>query len=137
MSQEEKPLATTHVVCGVVLQKDGKYLLVQEKHPKAYGKWNLPAGRVDKGDTFEQTAVREAKEETGFDVELNEHVLTLHSAANRPVFHAFSASIVGGELNLPEYEILDAQWFTHEEIIGMKEELRDPAFTLGAIESVT
>ena len=56
----EKPIAHTFVVAGVVLEHDGTYLLVQEKQPRAYGLWNLPAGRVDEGDTIEQTAVKEA-----------------------------------------------------------------------------
>jgi len=42
------------VVAGCVLEKDGKYLLVQEKQKAAYEKWNLPAGRVDAGETVEQ-----------------------------------------------------------------------------------
>ena len=68
----EKPVVTAFVVAGAVLKKDGKYLLVQEAQSKAYGLWNLPAGRVDVGDTIEQTAVKEAKEESGFDVKLFE-----------------------------------------------------------------
>lgn len=58
------------VVAGCVIKKDGNYLLVQERQPKVYGKWNLPAGHVDKDETIEQAAVREAKEETGYEVEL-------------------------------------------------------------------
>lgn len=56
-------LALVQVVAEVVLQKDDKFLLVQEKQAKAYGKWNLPAGKVDKGESLEQAAVREAREE--------------------------------------------------------------------------
>ena len=44
MSQQE--LAMTFVVAGEKKEKDGKFLLVQEKQPKAYGLWNLPAGHV-------------------------------------------------------------------------------------------
>ena len=52
------------VVAGCVIQKDGKYLLVQEKQQKVYGLWNLPAGHVDEGETFEEAAIRESQEET-------------------------------------------------------------------------
>lgn len=133
---QDKPFATTLIVCGVVIEQDGKYLLVQERQAKAYGKWSLPAGRVDQGETLEQTAVRETKEECGFDVELIKPLLTFHQATERPVFHTFSAKIVGGEFNFPEDEILDARWFTYEEIVGMKSELRNVEFVLGSIEAV-
>lgn len=78
-------LVTTHIVSGVVIEKDGKYLLVQERQPKARCMWNLPAGRVDEGDTLEQTAIREAKEETGYDVKLGKHLQVIHEAVERPV----------------------------------------------------
>ena len=58
------------VVAGVVVEKDSKYLLVQEKKELVYGLWNLPAGKVDEGETVEEAAVREAKEEVGYKVRL-------------------------------------------------------------------
>ena len=60
----------TEVVSANVICKDKKYLLVQEKKPSAYGLWNLPAGRVEEGYSLEETAIKEAKEETGFDVRI-------------------------------------------------------------------
>ena len=123
------------VVCGVVIEKDGKYLLVQEKQPKAYGLWNLSAGHVDEGESLEQAAVREAKEEVGFDIELIDHLLTMHSSIDRPVLHAYSCKLIGGELAFPPDEILDAQWFSYDDIIAMKDTLRNPDYIIGAIEA--
>ncbi|MCK9401602.1 MAG: NUDIX domain-containing protein [Bacteroidales bacterium] len=120
----EKPITYAPVVAGVVIKQDGKYLLVQEKQPNAYGLWNLPAGRVDFGDTIEQTAVKEAKEETGYDVELIRKLDIFQDAANEAVKHAFEAKIVGGDLHFSEDELLDARWFTFEEIEAMKDKLR-------------
>ena len=132
--EPEKPLATTFIVCGVVIKKDGKYLLVQEKQPKAYGKWNLPGGRVDAGESLEQAAVREAKEESGYDVVLSGKLLTIHHAAELPVLNVFKADIVGGELKFPQDEILDAKWFTYDEIKKMESELRNRDYVIGGIE---
>jgi len=129
--QYEASIAKTFIVCGVVIEKDGEYLLVQEKQPKAYGKWNLPAGKVDLGETLNQAAVREAKEECGYDVELIRHLLTLHQAVDRPVMHSYQARITGGELLFPEDEILDARWFSADEIDKL--ELRNSEFILGSI----
>jgi len=45
---------------GVVTNKEGKVLFIFRN-----GKWDLPKGGVDKGETLEQAAIREVEEETG------------------------------------------------------------------------
>ena len=40
--------------------------------------------------------------------------------------HAFTAHIIGGEINFPEEEIMDVAWFTLEEIHAMENKLRNP-----------
>lgn len=130
MSQET-PNVKVLVIAGVVLEKDGKYLLIQEKKPDVYGTWNLPGGRVDVGETLEQAAKREAKEESGYDVEVGEELLLLHQTAEVPIIHSFAATITGGALKFPEDEALDAQWFTWEEVQQLN--LRTPEYALGAI----
>lgn len=121
---EEKKNVETIVVAGVVIKKDGKYLLLQEKQPKAYMLWNFPAGKVDIGESFEQTATREAKEESGYDIELIRKIGIFQEVPTDAVKHAFEAKIVGGELNFPSDEMLDARWFTFEEVKQMKDKLR-------------
>lgn len=133
MSMTDIPSVKVIVVAGVVIKHDGKFLLVQEKQPKVYKKWNLPAGHVDEGETLEQAATREAKEETGFDVIVAERLIVLHQTAESPVLHAFRAEITGGELDFPEDEILDARWFTLDEV--EKLDLRNPDYILGAIKA--
>jgi 8-oxo-dGTP diphosphatase len=123
----------TPIVAGVVIKQNEEYLLVQEKQPKAYGLWNFPAGKVDKGDTIEQTAIKEAKEEVGLDVELIKKIGIFQDHTHTPPKHAFEAKIIGGELKFPDDEILDAKWFSYDEIKGMKEQLRD-GWILGAID---
>ena len=53
---------------GLIRRKDGKLLLLKirawEGNP---GYWDMPGGRMDPGETFEQTLRRELKEEIGFD----------------------------------------------------------------------
>lgn len=123
----------TYIVAGVVIRRKNKFLLVQEKKEIARGLWNLPAGKVEVGYTIEQTAVKEVKEETGYDVTLIRKIDIFQENEKVPARHAFLGEIVGGELTFPEDEILDVQWFTCDEIRGMKEKLRSE-WVLGAIE---
>ena len=105
-----------YAVVGSVIEKDGKFLLVQEKQKKCYEKWSLPGGKVAKGKTFKETAIREAKEETGFDIEIIKEIDIFHKDGDISVRHAYEARIAGGELKFPKDEILDAKWFTYEEV---------------------
>lgn len=128
----KKETIKVEVVAGVVIKKDGKYLLLQEKQPKAYMLWNFPAGKVDIGESFEQAAIREAKEESGYDVELIKKIDIFQAKSTDATKHAFEAKIKGGELKFPEDEILDAKWFTLDEIKHMEDKLRGD-WILGAI----
>jgi len=55
--------------------------------------WKLPGGMVEEGDTVEETAVKEAKEETGLNVELID-ILGVYSDPKRDPPHAFSSNSV-------------------------------------------
>ena len=89
--------------------------------------WNLPAGRVEIGSSIEVTAVKEAKEETGYDIALVKEIGIYQEKTDEgePQKHAFEAEITGGSLDYPKDEILNAQWFTYEEIQNMRDKLRN------------
>lgn len=127
-------LIQTFIVAGVVLKRDNKYLLVQENAPgeKIHGLWNFPAGRVEEGMSIEETAVKEAKEESGYEVELIRKLDIFQKSTQEPPKHAFEARIIGGELSWPADEMLDVKWFTLQEIKNMSDQLRGE-WILGAI----
>jgi 8-oxo-dGTP pyrophosphatase MutT (NUDIX family) len=127
---------TLKLVAGCILQKDGKYLLVQEKLPKAYGKWNLPAGHVDLGESIADAAVREVQEETGLAVLADKEVFSEAIPERDREFHIFTAQIIGGTLVIQPDEILDAQWFSLDEIYQLqKDDQLRSEWMVRAIES--
>jgi len=86
----------------IIKRKDGSTILVKRLNPPFKGDWALPGGFVKYGETVEAAAVREAKEETGIDIELTK-IVGVYSAPNRdPRGHTVSicylAQEVGGEL---------------------------------------
>ncbi len=129
VSMNSEPLA----IAGCVVEQNGKFLLIQEAKPSVYGLWNIPAGHVDRGETAETAAIREVKEETGYDVELREKLGVYTTASGRRV-HVFKAHILSGALFTPDDEILDAEWFTYDEILAMQHanQLRD-GFVMAAV----
>lgn len=53
---------------GVVIISDGKILLERRKNEPGRGKWSIPGGIVELGESLEQTVARETREETGLSV---------------------------------------------------------------------
>ncbi|MGG7620115.1 NUDIX domain-containing protein [Bacillus coreaensis] len=52
-------------VAGLVINEHGEWLVVKKKYGGLKGKWSLPAGFVDEGETADEAVIREVKEETG------------------------------------------------------------------------
>lgn len=125
------------VIVGGVVEKDGKYLLVQEAQEKCRGKWNIPAGHLDPNETIFDATKREVKEESGFDVELTGVYQIGNQKLENDVFISvvFATKVIGGDIKFNPNEILDAKWFTYEEIVAMKDQLRMESFVLGAIDN--
>lgn len=130
-----EPVKSAIIVSGVVIKKEDKYLLVQERQEKVRGLWNLPAGKVEEGSTIYETAIKEAKEETGYDVKIIKKVGVFQEENEPGVKHAYEAKIIGGELKFPKDEISDVKWFAKDEIVKMKDKLRE-YWALKAIEAL-
>ena len=126
------------IAAGGIIEQEGKYLLIQEAREDIYGKWNLPAGQLDPGETVSEAARREIYEECGFKVELTGvcQIGSWKLVDNIAIGIIFSTKIVGGEINFNPDEILDAKWFTYDEILAMRSELRSADFLIGAINNL-
>lgn len=58
-------LARPEVAVGAVAVEGGRMLLVRRGREPEAGRWSLPGGRVEPGETLEEAVVRELREETG------------------------------------------------------------------------
>jgi 8-oxo-dGTP diphosphatase len=89
------------VGAGALVEADGCVLLVRrDVSPKA-GYWSLPAGYVEADELAEDAAVRETREETGLEIEIDD-MLGVYSFGREPqtgVLILYSGHIVGGELS--------------------------------------
>jgi len=115
------------VVVNVLIKQNNKILMVKEAAGNERNKWNFPAGHLDENENIFDGAVREAREETGYNVKLtgiidiqnlvtdNKHVLLI----------MFAGEIIDGEVSFDESEILDVKFINISEIYKMTDaELR-------------
>lgn len=126
---------TPHATVATIVEKEGKYLLVEENRlinsQGDYGVvYNQPAGHVDQGESIMAAAIRETLEETRWQVKLT-HLVGIYiftAPANGITYHryCFAAEAIkhqaASEL---DDGILDAKWFSWEDIQQLNN-LRSP-----------
>lgn len=125
------------IIVGGVIEKDGKFLLVQEAQEKCRGKWNIPAGHLDPQESIFEGAKREIFEECGCQVELSGILQIGNKVLPDDVWMSviFSTNLIEDNIVFNENEILAVEWFTYEEILSMKDELRSYDWITNAIKS--
>jgi len=103
---------------GVVIEKEGKILLVKRKYEPYKGDWCLPAGFMEYDESPEQCAIRETKEELNVDVELD-GLYGVYSGKDDPRTHAvlimYWAKIIGGKLK-PGDDAEEIEFFAKDEV---------------------
>jgi len=103
------------MVVGCIAEREGKILLCKRAIEPRIGKWGIPAGYMENGETVEAGAVRETFEESGAVVA----DLSLHCIYNLPhvnqVYIYFKGSLVSWDFE-PNSETSEAGLFAEDEI---------------------
>lgn len=103
------------VAVGTVVRGEKGFLILRRAIEPGYGKWVFPGGYVDRGESLEGAAVREALEETGLDVRLGA-LVNIYSFARRGIIMIiYEAEAAPGtpKVNL---ESLELRWVGPGEI---------------------
>jgi 8-oxo-dGTP diphosphatase len=99
-------------VGAVILDREGKILLVKRRNPPNAGKWAVPGGKVELGETLEEAVIRETLEETSLEVKPT--ILLSVVEVVGPVYHYvildYQCDVIGGELE-PGSDALEANYF--------------------------
>jgi len=102
----------------ILFDRNNRILLVKRKYEPKIGDWNLPAGFIEYDETVEQSAIREAKEETNLDVKLT-GLFGVFSAFDDPRVHVivivYRGEIINGELK-PGDDALEARFFPLDDL---------------------
>ncbi|PJF39964.1 MAG: NUDIX hydrolase [Phototrophicales bacterium] len=105
------------VVVFLLRNNDAELLLVKRGMNPGKGRWALPAGFVDAGEDPKIAAIREVKEETGLDVQI-ERLLDVFHANDEglaDIVIAYAGRVLGGTLKADD-DAEAAAWFTRENI---------------------
>lgn len=102
--------------CAIVLVQRGDKFLLIRKPEWGEGRFSLVAGFLDFGESLEECAVREVKEETGVDVCNVRYVGSQAWPFPSQLMAGFVADYAGGEIVVDKAEIAEAQWFSRENL---------------------
>ena len=103
--------------CGAVIFEGDKVLVIQQ----VKGHWGFPKGHVEDGETEVETAIREIKEETNLDVEIDETHRYIETYRPKEdvekdvVF--FVAKKIRGEIKVQEEEVTQTEWLSPKDAI--------------------
>ena len=115
MSAYRNPLPTTD---AVIASPDGRVVLILRKNePRG---WALPGGFVDEGEELGSACRREAREETGLDVELVTQLFTYSDPARDPRKHTISTVYAcrakPGAQPVGADDAQEARWYSETEV---------------------
>lgn len=109
------------LAAGAVVQDEaGRVLLVLRKHDPEAGRWTIPGGHAEPGETLAECAQREVREETGLEIVVGRElgVVDIPNGDETIEAHDFFATVVGGELVAAD-DAADAGWFAFDEMEQM------------------
>lgn len=114
------------VSCGGVVIFQNKILMLYKNLNNRYKGWVLPKGTVEKGETFEETALREVKEESGADAKIisfvddSRYTFSVEKKTINKVVHWYLMTADNSK-TLPQKEefFVDAGYFDYDKAIEM------------------
>ena len=111
---------------GIVIDKETGTPRVLLVHRPSYDDWSFPKGKLDPGESIEEAALREVREETGLDCRITRKFATLRYRYRRrkegrlrlKAVHYFLMERVRGDIQAAGEEVDRAEWFDFDEAAG-------------------
>lgn len=109
---------------GIVAITENDEIILIKQYRKAIDKeiYELPAGMVDFGEEPQKAALRELKEETGYDAKKSDYLLEIYSSpgfTNEKLFIFYAEGLTAGDQHLDEFEHLTVEKVKFDEALKL------------------
>lgn len=109
-------------VVAAILEKENKIFIAKKREGKPLaGLWEFPGGKIEEGETPEESLIRELMEEMNIKVRVNEYVgESIYDYGDGKVISlkGFTAEIIEGDIKLTDHD--EYKWVTLEEICNYR-----------------
>ena len=112
-----------------VVMRDSRFLLVRRGNKPDLGLWGFPGGKIELGETVNEAAVRELREETGIRAEARETLTSvdviIRDEESRLRHHYVLVAVLCDYLSgeaLAADDVSEAAWFDYDEILARPED---------------
>lgn len=128
LDTHELPIVREYSAGGLVFNERGEVAIIARHSRSGHLEWCLPKGHIEKGETPEETAVREVHEETGILGEIQGSIATIDywftgdTQRVHKLVHHYVLKQVSGELNVlgdPDHEAEDAAWVPFDDLTSV------------------
>lgn len=125
LDAQELPVVREYSAGGLVFDDQGRVAIIARHSRSGHLEWCLPKGHIEKGETPQQTAVREVHEETGILGEVVDSIATIDywftgsTQRVHKLVHHYALRQIGGELTVegdPDHEAEEAIWVKFEDL---------------------
>ncbi len=103
------------IVAGSLIIKNNKFLLCKRAIEPGYGNWTFPSGYIDEGESPEEGAIREAKEEVNIKIEIQKLFFIFTVRKKNLIQFVFLAKQLNKTFK-PGIETLEAKYFDYKNI---------------------
>ncbi|MBI4021549.1 MAG: NUDIX domain-containing protein [Candidatus Aenigmarchaeota archaeon] len=115
--KNSKPPLDQHDTTAILIERNGRFLLVRRANPPEQGFWAVPGGHRTAGETIRACAIRECQEEVGKgQIEKKPFIIFVHDVkvGHRHRAHVFRGTLVGEPR--AGSDAAEARWFSFEEM---------------------
>jgi ADP-ribose pyrophosphatase YjhB (NUDIX family) len=105
-------------VGAIIKDPAGRLLLIKRGHPPQAGRWSLPGGRVEPGESDQQAVIREIREETGLQIRCDQLVGSVQRDSPPDAvleIRDYAATVTGGSLVAGD-DAAEARWVSPAEL---------------------
>lgn len=119
------------VVVAALIEREGQYLMVEERSPQGEVRFNQPAGHLEPQESLLEAVQREVLEETGWAFSA-QFVLGVYRSDRPPLEDTFLRTTFIGQVadDLPQGPLDDGiiatRWMSREEIESRRQQMRSP-----------